>query len=173
MKDLIPIEKIQQGIFEVHGQKVMLDCHLAELYGVETKALIQAVKRNQERFPKDFMFRLSAQEFSRLRSQIVTSNRVGRGGRRYLPYVFTEQGIAMLSSVLRSERAIAVNIAIMRAFVELRRMAFSYKRLAQKVDDLEKKCDRQFRVVFQAIRELIGPPEEGSTRRIGFRSDSR
>ncbi len=145
----------------------MLDSELAELYQVPTKVFNQAVRRNRTRFPKDFMFQLSRDEDESLRSQIVTS-KVGRGGRRYRPYVFTEQGVAMLSSVLNSERAVQVNIAIMRAFVRLREMVGSNKELAAKLDALEKKYDGQFRVVFQAIRKLMQPPPSTTSRRIGF-----
>ena len=134
----------------------MLDSDLAELYGVETKVLNQAVKRNSERFPDDFMFQLSAEEFSILKSQSVTSS--SWGGRRTPPYVFTEQGVAMLSSVLRSERAVDVNIQIMRTFVKLREMLATHKDLARKINAMEKKYDQQFQVVFDAIRKLLEPP---------------
>ncbi len=144
----------------------MLDSVLAELYEVETKVLVQAVGRNKERFPDDFMFRLNVEEFARLRSQIVTSNAT-RGGRRYAPYAFTEQGVAMLSSVLRSERAVQVNIEIMRAFVRLRQMLASDQDLARRLNELEKKYDRQFGVVFEAIRQLMEPPTP-PRRRLGF-----
>jgi ORF6N domain len=144
----------------------MLDTDLAELYGVETRVLLQAVSRNQKRFPKDFMFRLSKEEYELLRSQIVISKK-GRGGRRYLPYVFTEQGVAMLSSVLRSEKAVQVNIEIMRTFVRLREMIATHKDLARKLEALERRYDAQFKVVFDAIRELMAPPES-KKRKIGF-----
>ncbi len=153
----------------------MLDADLAQLYGVETKALNRAVKRNLDRFPADFMFELTPDEVkhlryhpgtSSLRSQSGTSS--GWGGRRYLPYAFSEQGVAMLSSVLKSRRAVQVNIEIIRAFVRLRAMASSVKDLARKLDALEKKYDAQFKVVFDAIRKLMEPPA-GSKRRIGFR----
>ncbi len=144
----------------------MLDADLAELYGVETRVLLQAVSRNQKRFPKDFMFQLSKEEYELLRSQIVISKK-GRGGRRYLPYVFTEQGVAMLSSVLRSEEAVQVNIEIMRAFVRLRELVATHKDLARKLEALEKKYDAQFKIVFDAIRELMAPPEPRK-RKIGF-----
>lgn len=146
----------------------MLDTALARLYEVETRALVQAVKRNIERFPADFMFQLTQKEFDFLRSQSVISNPEGRGGRRYLPYAFTEQGVAMLSSVLRSDRAIHVNIEIMRAFVRLRQMLATHKELAQKLAALEKKYDTQFRAVFDAIRELMTPPDPENKRPIGF-----
>ena len=146
----------------------MLDDDLARIYGVETRTLVQAVKRNSKRFPPDFMFQLSREEFEALRSQLGISNK-GRGGRRYLPHAFTEQGVAMLSSVLRSGRAVHVNIEIVRAFVRLRRMAGSVTELRRKVDALEQKYDAQFRVVFDAIRELMEPPAGGEKRRIGFR----
>ncbi|HEV2493975.1 MAG TPA: ORF6N domain-containing protein [Terriglobia bacterium] len=173
----IPPERIERRILLIRGQKVMLDADLAELYEVETKALNRAVRRNLSRFPGDFMFQLTAKEFealrfhfgtSSLRSQIVTS-KGGRGGRRYNPLAFTEQGVAMLSSVLRSHRAVQVNIAIMRAFVKLREMLASHRDLARRLAEMEKKYDAQFRVVFDAIRELMKPPEK-PRRRIGFRS---
>ena len=146
----------------------MLDADLAHLYGVPTKALVQAVKRNRPRFPSDFVFLLSDQEAAALRSQIVTSNaRPGRGGRRTSPYAFTEQGVAMLSSVLRSERAIQVNVEIMRTFVRLRSLIARNQDLARRLDDLESRYDRQFKVVFDAIRELMTPPP-APKRRIGF-----
>ena len=146
----------------------MLDADLAALYQVEVKVLNQAVKRNRERFPPDFMFRLSDQEAASLRSQIVTS-KAGRGGRRSAPYVFTEQGVAMLSSVLRSPRAVRVNIAIMRAFVRLRALFATHKSLARELARLERKYDGQFTMVFEAIRELMNPPARSARRRIGFR----
>ncbi len=166
MKALIPVEIIEKKILLIRGEKVMLDSDLAELYGVETRVLVQAVKRNIERFPSDFMFQLNEQEVAALRSQAVIS-KTGRGGRRYPPYAFTEQGVAMLSSVLKSERAVKVNIEIMRAFVRLRRMLASHAELARKLDALEKKYDAQFRAVFDAIRELMKPPEP-KKRQIGF-----
>jgi hypothetical protein len=138
---------------------------LADLYGVETKALLQAVKRNLARFPEDFAFQLDKQEFINLRSQFVTSS---WGGRRYPPYAFTEQGVAMLSSVLRSPQAIQVNIEIMRTFVKLRQLLASNAALARKLAALESKYDEQFKVVFDAIRELMRPPEPGKKRPIGF-----
>ena len=143
----------------------MLDADLAALYEVETKVLVQAVKRNIERSPADFMFQLSKEEFDRLRSQFVTSK---RGGRRYPPYAFTEQGVAMLSSVLRSKRAVQVNVEIMRAFVRLRQMLASNKKLAQQLNDLEQKYDAQFKMVFEAIRQLMIPPDSTKKRTIGF-----
>ena len=164
--EIVPIERIQQAIFQMREQKVMLDADLASLYGVETKVLLQAVKRNLDRFPQDFMFQLSPVEFKILRSQSVTSSQWG--GRRYPPYAFTEQGVAMLSSVLRSKRAIHVNIAIMRTFVQLRRMLATHADLARKLAELEKKYDRQFQVVFEAIRELMKPPS-APHKEIGFK----
>ena len=163
----IPPERIERRILLIHGQKVMLDADLAELYEVETKFLTRAVRRNASRFPEDFMFRLSPQEHENLRCQFVTSSLWG--GRRYPPYAFTEQGVAMLSSVLHSQRAVQVNIAIMRAFVKLREILSSNRELACRLDGMEKKYDRQFRVVFDAIRELMKPPEK-PRRRIGFGS---
>lgn len=147
----------------------MLDADLAELYGVKTRVLVQAVKRNLNRFPKDFMFQLSDDETKLLRSQIVISNR-RRGGRRYLPYVFTEQGVAMLSTVLNNVRAVQINIEIMRAFVRLREMLLSHKDLARKLDALERKFeshDMHIRSLFEAIRQLMTPPEP-KKRKIGF-----
>jgi hypothetical protein len=145
----------------------MLDSDLAELYGVPTKVFNQAVKRNRDRFPSDFMFQLTDEEFDALRSQIVTL-KAGRGRhRKYVPFAFTEQGVAMLSSVLRSKRAVQVNIEIMRAFVRLRQILGSNAQLARKLDALEKKYDAQFKVVFDAIRQLMAPPEP-SKRKIGF-----
>ncbi len=167
MTPLVTAGTIEQKIHLIRGQKVMLDSDLAELYGVPTKVLVQAVKRNMKRFPADFMFQLSEDEDKFLRSQIVTL-KTGRGKhRKYSAYVFSEQGVAMLSSVLRSERAIEVNIQIMRAFVKLREMIAAHKDLAKKLEELEKKYDAQFRVVFDAIREMMIPPEE-EKRRIGF-----
>jgi hypothetical protein len=151
----------------MRGQRVILDADLAALYGVPVKGLIRAVKRNLDRFPADFMFQLEKQEVARLRYQFGTSN--GRGGRRYAPYAFTEQGVAMLSSVLRSKRAVLVNVEIMRAFVQLRRMLASNAELARRLSELESKYDEQFRVVFDAIRELMSVPVSGGPRRqIGF-----
>ena len=161
-------EQIERSILLVRGHKVMLDADLAALYGVATKVLVQSVRRNLNRFPEDFMFQLTFQEFTRLRSQIVTSNAERRrGGRRHLPYAFTEQGVPMLSSVLRSKRAIQVNVEIMRAFVRLRQMLASHADLARKLDALERKYDTQFKVVFDAIRELMAPPSR-KPRPIGF-----
>ncbi|MBS1767930.1 MAG: ORF6N domain-containing protein [Acidobacteria bacterium] len=164
----LPAERILQAILVLRGEKVMVDTDLAALYGVETKALIQAVKRNPGRFPPDFMFQMPAEEWSFLRSQIVTS-KTGRGGRRTAPYAFTEQGVAMLSSVLRSERAVRVNIEIMRAFVQLKRMLATHADLARKLDALEGKYDRQFKIVFDAIRALMEPPAKAKPP-IAFRS---
>jgi len=164
-QSLIPVERIERSILLIRGQKVMLSTDLAELYQVEPRVLVQAVKRNISRFPKDFMFQLTEEEFSNLKSQIVISS--WGGLRRARPYAFTEQGVAMLSSVLRSKRAIQVNVEIMRAFVRLRRMLASNKELARRLDALEKKYDAQFKVVFDAIRELMKPPES-KKRPIGF-----
>ncbi len=161
------MERITQSILLLRGQKVMLDASLAKLYVVETKVLVQAVKRNIERFPEDFMFQLTKQEFDDLRSQSVTSS---WGGRRYPPYAFTEQGVAMLSSVLRGERAVHVNIEIMRAFVRLRQMLSTNAELARKLAALEEKYDAQFKVVFDAIRELMTPPNPKKKHPIGFAS---
>ncbi len=164
----VPAERIERSILLLREQKVMLDVDLAQLYGVETKVLLQAVRRNSVRFPEDFMFQLTKEEFQDLRSQIVTSS---WGGRRYPPYAFTEQGVAMLSSVLRSPRAVQVNIEIMRAFVRLREMLASNQELAHRLDELEQRYDQQFKVVFEAIRQLMAPSERAQ-RRIGFRPPS-
>jgi hypothetical protein len=168
-RSLIPSERIDQSILMIRNQKVMLSTDLAGLYGVEPRALIQAVKRNIERFPDDFMFQLNADEFEILKSQTVISSSGGWGGsRRAAPYAFTEQGVAMLSTVLRSPRAVAVNIEIMRAFVRLRRLLASHVDLARKLVSLEKKYDSQFKVVFDAIRQLMQPPAVKPKREIGF-----
>ena len=169
MKELILHEAIEQKIFNIRGQKVMLDRDLARLYGVATKVLNQAVKRNMKRFPEDFMFKLTRSEknelvtncdrFKTLKHSTVT------------PYAFTEQGVSMLSTVLNSERAIHVNIEIMRAFVRLRKMLASNAELARKLDALEKKYDEHFKVVFDAIRELMTPPAQTKKGKIGFRRE--
>ena len=165
---LIPAERIENSILLIRKEKVILDEDLAFLYGVSTKVLIQAVKRNIDRFPPDFMFQLGKEEFPSLRSQFVTSKRKSaRGGRRYPPYAFTEQGVAMLSSVLNSPRAVKVNIEILRAFVRLRKILASHVDLALKLDALEKKYDAQFKVVFEAIRQLMAPPA-APQKKIGF-----
>ncbi len=161
---------IDKRIVIVRGHRVLLDADLARLYGVEVKALNQAVRRNLERFPEDFMFQLSWEEIERSRSQIVTLIGTGVRGRnvKYRPYAFTEQGVAMLSSVLRSRRAAQVNMEIMRAFVRIRDLIGQHRDLARRLDRLESKYDRQFKVVFDAIRELMAPPESAPKRRIGF-----
>jgi hypothetical protein len=171
MKSLVPMETIEKKILLIRGQKVMLDSDLADLYCVQTKVLVQAVKRNINRFPPDFMFLLAVEEAAILRSQFVTSSS-GYGGRRYAPYVFTEQGVAMLSSVLNSPRAIEINIQIIRAFVKLREMISSHKDLARKLAELEKKYDSQFKVVFDALRSLISEPKP-KEKKIGFIKESR
>ena len=165
----VPTQRIDQTIRTVRDHRVILDMDLAKLYGVTTKVLNQAVKRNRTRFPMDFMFQLTAEEAASLRSQIVTLKPSRGQHRKYHPYVFTEQGVAMLSSVLRSRRAIEVNIAIMRTFVRLREMISSNKALTRRLNALEKKYDGQFRVVFEAIRELMAEPAPIS-RRIGFKT---
>jgi hypothetical protein len=163
----VPSERIERAILLIRGHKVMLDADLAALYEVETRVLVQAVKRNLARFPEDFMLQLTPAEWENLRSQIVTSS---WGGRRYPPYAFTEQGVAMLSSVLRSERAIQVNIAVVRTFVRLRQLLSSHKDLARKLTELERKYDQQFQVVFEAIRKLMIPPDT-KHRPIGFQAE--
>ena len=162
---LLPSELIERRILLIRGQRVMLDVHLAELYQVETKALKRGVRRNRERFPIDFMFELTAKERIALRYHFGTLKRGEHS--KYPPYVFTEQGIAMLSTVLHSSRAIIVNIEIMRAFVRLREILVTHKDLARKLEDLEKKYDSQFKIVFDAIRQLMLPSEKPK-RRIGF-----
>lgn len=162
---LIPAERIERAILLIRGQKVMIDTDLAALYAVETKQLVRAVKRNIDRFPADFAFQLSAKEFADLRCQTGTSS--SWGGRRTAPWAFTEQGVAMLSSVLRSKRAVHVNVQIMRTFVRLRELLTTHAELARRLDDLEKKYDKQFAVVFDAIRQLMAPPKE-EPREIGY-----
>jgi hypothetical protein len=168
---LIRRERIERRVLRIRGQNVMLDKDLATLYGVSVKALNQAVKRNGGRFPPDFMFRLTARETKSLRSQIVTS-KTGRGGRRTAPYAFTELGVAMLSSALRSEQAIRMNIQIMRTFVVLRRVLESHGNLADKIDELEEKYDRKFTIVFDEIHKLTAPQQPRRSR-IGFRAEPR
>lgn len=160
-------ERIETRIFLLRGEKVMFDFHLAELYGVETRALNRAVQRNIERFPGDFMFQLDRQELANLMCQIGTSSSQ-HGGTRKLPYAFTEQGVAMLSSVLRSERAVQVNIAIVRAFVKLRQLLSTHVELARKLKALEAKYDEQFKVVFDAIHALMSDDVPSHGREIGY-----
>lgn len=167
IKKPVSPEEITEKILLFRDKKVMVDTDLAKLYGVPTKSLNLAVKRNIDRFPLDFMFRLDEKEAETLRLQIETSKE-GRGGRRYLPYVFTEQGVAMLSSVLNSKRAIQVNIEIMRAFAKIREMILSYRELQKKINEMEQKYDKNFSAVFEALRELINPPEK-PRRLIGFK----
>ena len=169
MTTVVPVESIVSKIVFLRGEKVLLDRDLAELYGVETGALNRAVKRNAERFPKDFMFQITDEEAELLRCQTGIS-KPGRGGRRYLPYAFSEQGVAMLSSVLNSKRAIDVNIAIMQAFVQLRKTMESHDSLARKLTELEHNLenhDEQIQAIFEAIRQLIAPPDKKG-KKIGF-----
>lgn len=166
MSAIMPIERIENSIYFIRSQKVILDRDLAVLYGVETKVLKQAVKRNLDRFPADFMFELSKEEFENWRSQFVTS-KSDKIGLRHPPMAFTEEGVAMLSSVLRSKRAIQVNIEIMRAFVRLREILSTHKDLKRKLLTLEKKYDEQFQVVFEAIDDLM-KEEEKPKQKIGF-----
>jgi hypothetical protein len=165
MTALVPVEIIENKILLIRGHKVMLDSDLAALYGITTKRLNEQVRRNLKRFPDDFMLQLTSEEAESLRSQFATSK---RGGRRYLPNVFTEQGVAMLSSVLNSDRAIEVNILIMRAFVKLRELMATHKDLARKLSSMEKKYDHQFKAVFDAIRQLM-TPSVAPRLKIGFR----
>lgn len=162
---LVPQECIESSIYLIRGQKVMLDQDLASLYGVSTKRLVQSVKRNIGRFPDDFMFPLTNREFATLRSQIVTSS---WGGRRIPPHAFTEQGVAMLSSVLNSSRAIAVNIEIMRTFVRLRLLLLSQEEFSRKLSALEERYDQQFKMVFDAIRQIMTSDVPPKRQRIGF-----
>ena len=164
----IPAERIEQRILLIRKKKVILDRDLAVLYGVPTKTLNQAVKRNLERFPSDFMFQLSSAEFKNWKSQFVTSNSSTKMSLRKRPYAFTEQGIAMLSSVLRSQQAIHVNIAIMRTFVKLRELLTSHRKLARRIEELEKKYDGKFQLVFDAIRGMMAEPDPPPKKRIGF-----
>ena len=160
-------QQVEQNIQLIRGHRVMLDTNLAKLYGVSTKRLNEQVQRNRKIFPSDFMFQLTTDELDRLRSQFATS-KTGPGGRRYRPYAFTEQGVAMLSSLLHGERSIQVNIAIMRAFVQLREIIGSNKGLARRLNELEKKYDSQFRIVFEAIRELMAEPEPKVKQETGW-----
>jgi phage regulator Rha-like protein len=168
MKALIRVELIERKILLIRGEKVMLDSDLAELYGVEVKHLKRQVRRNIDRFPADFMIQLVKEEYESLRRHSGTLKRGEHS--KYLPYAFTEQGVAMLSSILNSERAVKVNIEIMRAFVRLRQMLASNAELSRKLDALEKKYDAQFKVVFDAIRELMKPPEKPK-RKIGLKRE--
>jgi len=169
---IIPLERIQKCIYIIRGRKILLDKDLAALYGVETGALVRAVKRNIERFPADFMFQLTKVEYERfLRCQIGTSKE-GRGGRRYLPYVFTEQGVAMLSSVLRSKQAIEVNIAIMRTFVKLREILASNELLRRKIEAMERQYDEQFKLVFKVLSEMVMPSTKPKTQ-IGYHTEAK
>ena len=159
-------KEIKSKIFQIRGKNVMLDMDLADLYGVETKQLTRQVRRNIDRFPSDFMFLLTWKEVTNLRCQFGTSS---WGGRRHIPYAFTEQGVAMLSSVLNSKRAVMVNIQIMRTFVGLRRMVITHEGLKRKIDAMEKKYDGQFSVVFKVLKELLDPPKKPK-RVIGFKA---
>jgi hypothetical protein len=167
---MIPDELVITKIYLIRGQKVMLDSDLAELYGVETKVLNQAVKRNSERFPEDFMFQLTEKEWKVLRSQIVTS-KIGRGGARYLPMAFTEQGVSMLSSILKSETAIRVNIQIIRIFTKMREMIMTHKDILFQLEKMEKKLaghDEDITLIFQYLKQLLNPPQP-TRRKIGFK----
>jgi len=163
----IPVERVEERILDIRGEKVLLDSDLAELYQVPVKQLNQAVRRNRERFPPDFMFQLNGEEWAALRSQSVTS-KGGRGGRRYPPYAFTEHGAVMAATVLNSERAVAMSVLVVRAFVRLRKVLDTHEEFARKLAELEQKYDQQFQVVFQAIRELLTAPQAEPERpRIG------
>jgi len=166
---IVPTERIYRSILLIRGHKVILDKDLAELYGVETKALTRAVRRNNERFPEDFMFRLNMQEFENLRRHFGTSS---WGGRRYPPYAFTEQGVAMLSSVLRSNRAIAVNIAIMRTFVKLREILATNAALRRKIESTERRYEEQFKLIFNVLSKMVMADSKPKSR-IGFLSEAK
>lgn len=165
MVNLIPTERIEKSIYLIHKQKVMIDVDLAILYNVETRILNRAVSRNRDRFPKDFMFRLTQDEFKIIKSYFGDTK--SWGGRRNTPYVFTEQGVAMLSSILRSKRSVQVNIEIMRAFVKLRQIMSTHKGLVGKINQMERKYDKQFKIVFDVIQELMKPPQK-ERKAIGF-----
>jgi phage regulator Rha-like protein len=167
-KELIPQEIIEGKIFLIRGRKVIIDRDIAELYEVETRTLNQAVKRNIDRFPEDFMFQLTKEEYDSLRSHFVTLKRGQH--RKYLPYAFTQEGIAMLSGILNSQRAITVNIQIMRTFVKLREIAITYKDLSQKIEDMERKYDHQFKIVFDTLRGLLETPKVQPKEIEGFKS---
>jgi len=162
----IPVERIEQAILLIRGQKVMLDADLAKLYATTTKRLNEQVKRNRDRFPDDFMFQLTKEEWGSLRSQTATS-KTGRGGRRVPPYAFTEHGAIMAANVLNSARAVQASIQVVRAFIRLRELLASHKELARRLDALEQRYDGQFKVVFDAIRKLMTPPEP-RVPRMGF-----
>jgi phage regulator Rha-like protein len=163
---IVPVERIESRILLIRGHKVMLDSDLAEVYHVSTKRLNEQVKRNRERFPEDFMFQLTHKETANLWSQSATSNS-GRGGRRYRPYAFTEHGAVMLASVLNSPVAVQASIQVVRAFIRLREILATHRQLARQLADLEQKYDKQFKVVFDAIRELMAPPKK-ERKQIGF-----
>lgn len=171
ISSIIPIQQIQKCIYLMRGHKVIFDSDLADLYGVTTKRLNEQVRRNVARFPSDFMFQLTTAEAERLRSQIATSKQ-GRGGRRYNPYVFTEQGVAMLSSVLRSKRAIEANIAIMRTFVKLREIIANNELLRRKIESMERKYDEQFQHVFSVLAEMVMPDSKPKTQ-IGYLTEAK
>jgi hypothetical protein len=166
---LLPAEFIERKIYYLRGKKVMIDFDLAELYGVPTKRLNEQVKRNSDRFPEDFMFHLTQKEFESLKSHFATSN--ARGGMRKRSFAFTEQGVSMLSSVLRSPRAVKVNIEIMRTFVQLREILSTHKQLSEKLEKLESKYDSQFKIVFDAIRALMAEPDPEEKAPIGFQAE--
>lgn len=163
--ELTPQEQIEKKILLIRGHKVMLDSDLAQLYGVTTKRFNEQVSRNKKRFPKDFMIRLTGKEAAILRSQIATSS---WGGRRYLPYVFTEHGAIMAANVLNSERAVEMSIRVVRTFIKLRQILSTHKALIRKIEEMEKKYDYQFQVVFDAIKQLLEPPPEKQKHQIGF-----
>lgn len=169
---ILPASAISQRIYFLHKSRIMLDSDLAQLYGVTTSNLNQAVRRNYNRFPKDFMFQLTKKDTNVLRSQFAISNKEGRGGLRYLPHAFTEQGIAMLSSVLHSDRAVQVNIAIMRAFLQLRAMLATHEDLRRKIAEMEKRYDSKFHAVFATLRQMLETPIPAK-RQIGFHARSK
>ena len=170
-KTIVPVERVERVILVFRGQRVLLDSDLAEIYQVETKALVRAVKRNIERFPSDFMFQLSPAEFESLRRQSGTSN--PRGGRRYRPYAFTEYGAPMLAAVLHSPIAVQASILIVRAFVRLRELLSTHEELRQRIEEMEKKYDKRFAAVFDAIRELIEEPKTKRKPAIGYHTEEK
>lgn len=176
MKSLIPVEMIERKILLIRGEKVMLDADIAELYGVATKRLNEQIRRNSDKFPEDFAFQLAAEEWQSIksrgdlnRSQFATGSQKHRDP-RFLPWVFTEHGAIMAATVLNSKQAVAMSVYVVRAFVKLREMIASHKDLAKRLDELEKKYDSQFKVVFDAIRQLMAPPET-KKKKIGFRRE--
>ena len=168
---IVPLQRVAMCIHEVRGRRIILDVDLAKIYGVTTKRLNEAVKRNPNRFPSDFAFQLARQEVANLRSQIATSS--SYGGTRYLPFAFTEHGAIMAATLLNSPRTVQMSLFVVRAFVKMRDALTGHRDLTRKLEELEKKYDAQFRVVFDAVRQLMNPPEPNGRRRIGFHVKER